>query len=175
MSPPDTIALDPTDWLIAAAAIATAILAIWRVVIPAMRWARHAGEKANRAFDVVLGSPAIADPDRPGVILKAETRDIGMRVTSIEAKLDVAVLESVAETRELARTAHLVAGEALAQATAAIAAAEEHREILSAVEHLPEQVEGLREEVARWHGVDKIKADLADALVHEMTQHPTET
>lgn len=155
MTPETDLALDPASFVLVVGAIATALLAIWKVGLPANRWIRRVGARANRALDVVLGQPEVPDPDRPGTVLRPAVPDIGVRVTSIETKLDVAVLHMVERAEASADRA----------AAAAQAAATDSRLAIT-------EVRELRREVDQWHGVDRAKANLADAAVHEIDQHP---
>lgn len=142
------------DWLAIVTvlgSLAAAVLATWKVALPAYRVVRRVTIRAGRALDVVLGTPEVLDPDRPGEVLKLAVPDIGVRVTSIQDKLDVAVLHHVERAEAAAEKSATAAEAASRDAAAAL-----------------EGVSQLRAEVSQWQGVDKVKADFADAMVTEM-------
>jgi hypothetical protein len=122
------------DWLIAAGAIASALLAlagVWRLTSPARARARSLAQRANRALDVVLGTPEIPDPDRPGEVLRPAIPDIGVRMTRQETLLEQVVLGAVEEARQSAKAAAASADTAARSAAAAAASAQAAESIVA--------------------------------------------
>lgn len=149
------------QWLIAAGAIASALLAlagVWRLSAPGRAHIRSVLSRANRALDVVLGTPEIPDPDRPGEVLRPAMPDIGVRMTRQETLLEQVVLGAVEEARQSARAAaasadtaasSAAAAAASAQAAEAIVASDHTRigELAQRVEDLTDAINGERAEV----------------------------
>ncbi|EYR64279.1 hypothetical protein N866_13605 [Actinotalea ferrariae CF5-4] len=146
---------DATDWFQAAAVIAGALLAlagVWQKILrPAVRRLRAALSRANRALDVVLGSPAVPDPDRPGELLRPEQPDIGIRMTRQEALLEDYIR---ATTTDAAKAAEV-----------ALRVAEAAREDVAT---LAKKVDDLTDRVDQWQSADRTKAEVATSVLHEM-------
>jgi hypothetical protein len=117
-------------------------IAVWKGVFPLIRFAKMCFARLGRALDVLIGVDAIPDPDHPGEILRPAIPDIGVRVTSIEDKLDVTVVKHV-ERAEAASLRSQFASEA-AQ-SAAEDAARDSSLALTAVDELRVKVEELQE------------------------------
>lgn len=114
--------------LLAAGALALAALAVWKVVLPLARAGGRLGRRVTRAIDVLIGSPAIPDPDRPGEYLRPEVPDMGVRMTAVEGVLNEFVLRdlhaNVQQTRQAADRAARDARRALKGVTDLRAASE---------------------------------------------------
>lgn len=122
------------DWLIAAGGVASALLALaglWRLSAPARARVRSLAQRANRALDVVLGTPEIPDPDRPGEVLRPAIPDIGVRMTRQESLLEEVVLGAVEEARQSARAAAASADTAARSAAAAASSAQAAESIVA--------------------------------------------
>ncbi len=122
------------DWLVTLGQVSAAILsvaALIALVVKAVPRVRAGVARMNRAVDVVLGSPAIPDPDRPGQNLRDEIPDIGVRMTRQEQLLQEVVLGSVEEARAAARSAAESAASAASSAAAAKASAEAAERIVA--------------------------------------------
>ena len=144
------------DWLIAAGAVATALLALaglWRLTRPVRAWARAAAAKTSRALDVVLGTEPVTDPDTGAVVIPARP-DIGVRTARMEGMLEEVLTGAVEEAKQSAR-------EAAASAAAALAVAEQVTEVSRKVDELTIQVTG-------WQTGDRVRAETATAVLHEV-------
>lgn len=101
--------------LLSLGALALAAIAVWKVVLPALRAAVVVKQRATRALDVLNGSPAVPDPDRPGEFLRAEIPDMGVRMTAMEGvvnefvlrNLDAKVTQAMQAANHAARDARL--------------------------------------------------------------------
>lgn len=96
--------------LLALAALIGAVFTIWKGVIPLVRSIRAMSHRAERALDVVLGTPAIPDPDRPGMLLRPAVPDMGVRMTAMETT--VAALAMREEIQQAAKAASHAARDA---------------------------------------------------------------
>jgi hypothetical protein len=146
---------EATDWFQAAGIAAGGLLAlagVWQKILrPTVRRLRIALSRANRALDVVLGSPAVPDPDRPGELLRPEQPDIGIRMTRQEALLEDYIRASTSDAAKAAEVALQVAQEARKD-----------------VAVLAQKVDALTERVDQWQGTDRAKAEVATSVLHEM-------
>lgn len=158
-----SVAGSATHWLIGAGTVIGALLVIWKVVLPVWRGGRRVVGRLTRMLDVVLGTPAIPDPDRPGELLKDATPDIGVRMTSTETLLREVVLGAVAEAKE-----HAVSSARSAQLAAEAAAAAQAS--AAKVEGLPDKVDRLTETVERWQSVDRTRAEMGTAVIAELAR-----
>lgn len=89
-------------WL---AGILGALGIIWRWVFPAIRKSQWAVKMVIRAAEVLLGSPAVPDPDRPGHFLREAVPDMGVRMTAVEEKLDAIAIHKMQAEISQARQA----------------------------------------------------------------------
>ncbi len=122
--------------LIGAASVAGALLtllALWKATAPLRRRVRHVAERANRALDVVLGTPAVIDPDTEDVVIPARP-DIGVRMTRTENLLTEVVLGAVEDARRSAAAAEASAAAARDSAAAARAIVERDHKRLDTLE-----------------------------------------
>lgn len=146
---------DVSEWLLAAGLLGGALVTlagVWQKILrPAVRRLRTALSRANRALDVVLGSPAVPDPDRPGELLRPEQPDIGIRMTRQEALLEDYIRASTSDAAKAAEVALQVAQEARKD-----------------VAVLAQKVDALTERVDQWQGTDRAKAEVATSVLHEM-------
>ncbi len=122
---------DPNDWLAFYGGILAAVVALtvlWRSVVrPVARWLKRGGEKLNRAFDVLLGTAPVPDPDRPGELLHEGTPDIGVRMTRTETLLQVVLMGAVEDSKDAAKKASESAAAAHAIALALTERVDENR------------------------------------------------
>jgi hypothetical protein len=144
------------NWLVAAGSAAGALLAlagVWKLSAPGRSRIRSVFSRANRALDVVLGTPEIPDPDRPGEVLRAAIPDIGVRMTRQETLLEQVVLGAVEEARQSAKAAAASADTAARSAAAAAASAQAAESIVasdhSRIGDLAQRVEGLTEAITQ--------------------------
>ena len=84
-----------TEPIVGLATLIGAILVIWRFVVPAIQRARERAARRERANDVLLGTPAIPDPDRPGEYLRPAVPDMGVRMTAVESTLGALALQDL--------------------------------------------------------------------------------
>lgn len=91
--PPDTMSVgEAILWL---AGILGALGIIWRWVLPAIRKTRWFAQMGVRALEVLLGTPAIPDPDRPGEFLREAVPDMGVRMTAVESTLSTLAIANL--------------------------------------------------------------------------------
>lgn len=93
------------DSMLAVAAFVAAALVVWKVVLPMGRGVRRFLARGGRALDILNGTPAIPDPDRPGEYLRPEMPDMGVRMTTVEAKLDAIAIQKMQADIDQARRA----------------------------------------------------------------------
>lgn len=148
-------------WMGGIAAAIAAIIGAWQKSKPLRTRARLVWERLNRALDVVLGTPAIPDPDRPGELLRPAIPDLGVRMTRAEELLNESVLGAVEQARQSAASAADSAKAAAKSAAAAV-------QIAESVKDLPRQVEELRRTVEQWQTKDRTKAEMATSVLHEI-------
>lgn len=74
-------------WIVAAAAVVTALGVLWRKVVrPALRWTRRTARRVDATLDGLLGVPAKDDqPAKPGIIERMGR--VEQRLASIEHEL----------------------------------------------------------------------------------------
>ena len=94
-----------TEPIVGLATLIGAILVIWRFVVPAIQRARERAARRDRANDVLLGTPAIPDPDRPGEYLRPAVPDMGVRMTAVEETLTALAIRDLRADTEQARRA----------------------------------------------------------------------
>lgn len=94
-----------TEPITGIATLIGALLVIWRFVVPAIQRARIRAARQARANDVLLGTPALPDPDHPGQNLREAVPDMGVRMTSVEDKLDAIAIATLRADIERARRA----------------------------------------------------------------------
>lgn len=87
------------DWIIGAAALVAALATLFIPGRKAIRAIRGMAERVNRMIDVVLGTPPMPDPDRPGEYLRPGTDDMGVRMARVEDAVKAAVSPEVFATR----------------------------------------------------------------------------
>lgn len=112
--------------LLAAGAVAGALVtlaAAWRLTAYPRRVIAGFFHRMQRLFDVVLGTPEIPDPDRPGHPLRVAVPDMGVRMSRVERRL-AERSQTLAEARDAAAAAESAANAAKASAECATAAAE---------------------------------------------------
>lgn len=145
-------AAEALAWVGSATAALLAALAVWqKIVRPTGSRVRGLLGKAERAFDVVLGTPAVLDPDRPGHELRPAMPDIGVRMSAIEDRM----------TDEALLTAQAALKTAEAASTTASTA-------LEAVTSLKGEVHELGQKIERWQGYDRARGDVATSVLHEV-------
>lgn len=103
--PPQPDILSTGEAILWLAGIIAALGIIWRFVLPAIRKTRWFTQMGIRAFEVLLGTPAVPDPDRPGEFLRPAVPDMGVRVTSLEEKLDAMAIGKISADVARARQA----------------------------------------------------------------------
>jgi hypothetical protein len=111
--------------IIAAGSVAGALVALgaaWRLTAGGRRTIAGFFHRMQRLFDVVLGTPEIPDPDRPGHPLRVAVPDMGVRMSRVERRL-AERSQTLAEARDAAAAAECAANAAKASAKSATAAA----------------------------------------------------
>lgn len=83
------------DVLLAVAAVLAAGAAIWAAGRRGFRKARTGVKSMGRVIEVIIGSPAVPDPDRPGEFIRPEVPDMGVRMTAVEDKLDAIAIANI--------------------------------------------------------------------------------
>lgn len=141
-------------WAGGLAAALTAVIGAWQKSRPLRSRVRRSWERLNRALDVVLGTPEIPDPDRPGEVLRPAIPDLGVRMTRAEELLNQSVLGAVEQARQSAQSAADSARAAAESAAAALRVAE-------SVQDLPRQVTELQRTVESWQTRDRTRAEVA--------------
>lgn len=144
-------------WL---AGIIGAIGIIWRWVLPAIRKSQWAVKMVIRAAEVLLGTPAVPDPDRPGEFLRPAVPDMGVRMTAVEETLNALAIRDLRADVSQSRQA-------------SDHAARDSRRALAAVAELDAKVADLREAAEVWHA-DEIDV-LRDIENRVQTAHPGTT
>lgn len=102
------------DVIIALGSVVAALLTIWKVILPAIRWGRRRAERRERMYDVVLGTEAIPDLDRPGQYLRPAVPDMGVRMAAVEGAVTGFIAQEAAAARHAAERAAADARAALA-------------------------------------------------------------
>ena len=150
------------------------IVSALRLLGPVRRRIRSFFERMERANDVVLGSPAIPDPDRPGQVLRPAIPDIGVRMTASEeaqrttqALLTEFVVGAVEEAKHAAGTAARAALKAQAAADEARTFAAESAGRFT---ELSGQVTEMSIQITAWQETDRSRADAATAVLHEVVR-----
>lgn len=155
-------------WLLGLGGVATAVLAIMGLVRatagPRVRLSRFL-QRMERANDVVLGSPEIPDPNRPGEVLREAIPDIGVRMTKQETLLEQFVVGAVEEAKHAAITA----SEAAVKAQSAADEARRFATVSAGrFDALSEKVDGLTGQVTEWQERDRVEAEVAKSTLHEI-------
>lgn len=165
-------------WLLAAAPYATALVVVVgavKLVPPAVSGARRVMGKMNRLFDVVLGTPEMPDPDRPeGPPLRPAVADMGIRMARTEELLEQALAGQVQSALLAATAASKDATTAIEVAQAATKAAEQTsadvQTVRTEVRDLSRQVTDMAQQMTVWQTGDRVKADMAVAVLHEVVR-----
>lgn len=129
------------------------VLALWKATGTLRARVARSVRRVGRAVDVVLGTPAMPDPDNPGELLKEATPDMGVRMTRQEALLQEVLIGVVEEARQTAQAS-------LATATTAA----------EGVAVLTRKVDLLAEQVGQWQDRDRVKAETATSVLHEVVR-----
>lgn len=103
----------PHEALIILGSVAGAILTIWKLVLPGIGIARRRWQRKERMYDVVLGTEAIPDLDRPGEFLRPAVPDMGIRMASVEGTIREYILRDAEAARRAAEGAEEKARQAL--------------------------------------------------------------
>ena len=148
-------------WAGSIAGAITAIAVAWQKTKPVRGRLVRVVERFNRALDVVLGTPEIPDPDRPGEVLRHAIPDLGVRMTRAEELLSESVLGTVEQARQSAQAA----AESARAAAESAAAAER---IAETVKDLPRKVQELQQTVQTWQERDRTKAEVATSVLAEI-------
>lgn len=131
--------------VVAAGAVTGSALTVWKVVIPVSKVVRKSLKRFERAIDVVVGTPEIPDPDRPGQLLRPAIPDIGARVTAVEDVLHQTIVRHAERAEQAATRSERAAKKAASDAERAVASANQvesrFTEVLDSVAQLEARLE----------------------------------